>query len=425
MKGEIREVNVPDKEITGNINSDLERIFYWGQNDFQPVKNRCSVSVGDVVDYFGRYFVVRGSGWMEISASKLKELQAIVADPIERRKHSMDYYFDANENDNEIKNNKETKKMSNFNLSGYLKNIFSSKKKDKEQGDQIETKLVEKNKGINEPEELTEKMLEKDRKDTEETTIEKKLDKVRSGSNEMLVEGQLNKSKSTIVKHRNAETAKGNINKLEEKRLSGETMESEKQEPSSVVDKPRRFYENKSQDGLKLAKSIKIAQIADTFDIDSVDALDRPAGYEEKLSPETWKEISKIDKQVQQMEDEESIGMREKAKRDALKDPEALDSINHPDVLNSIFTEEIIGRDDSSGTTIEERQIYLDLKDADNEILEIFMENGNIDKNILKQAVIKFINLNHIEDVVDEDSLSIEINNEDLSGSATYIVPVK
>jgi len=46
--GKIRTVNVPDEEMTGIIEQDLELVFKYGQNDFQP-KPISSVSVDDVV----------------------------------------------------------------------------------------------------------------------------------------------------------------------------------------------------------------------------------------------------------------------------------------------------------------------------------------------------------------------------------------
>jgi hypothetical protein len=47
MDGKIREVNVPDQELAPNDHiQNLEKVFYYGQNDFQPVADRCSVSVG-------------------------------------------------------------------------------------------------------------------------------------------------------------------------------------------------------------------------------------------------------------------------------------------------------------------------------------------------------------------------------------------
>ena len=305
---------------------------------------------------------------------------------------------------------------SKFNLGGYLKNVFAKKKKN-DLPEQIETKLIEKNKNEEEPQELTEKLLKKDRTETEETLIEKKLEKVRAGSQEMLVEGQLNKSKSSIVTHRNVDTARGNINKLEEQRLKGETMESEKYESASEIYKPKRFWKNKSPDGLKLAKNIKIAQAVLNYDINTVDNLPRETvDFRERLSPGALMKIHEMDQQVKQMEEEESPEQRQKVIEDIINDPET---------LSEIFSETVIGQDDSSGTKLEERKIIFDLKNPDGEIKDVFRKDkDNIDKNILKKAIIKFINLNHTNDIVGEDALSIDFDKANIAGSATYIIPV-
>ena len=44
-----RFVDVPDDEVTSCHEELLELVFHFGQNDFQPVSNRPSVSVGDIV----------------------------------------------------------------------------------------------------------------------------------------------------------------------------------------------------------------------------------------------------------------------------------------------------------------------------------------------------------------------------------------
>jgi len=68
QKGEdlkIRKIDVPDKDLTGNSNVDLETIFYWGQNDVQS--RECpSLSVGDVIHYKEKRFVVTGVGFQEL-----------------------------------------------------------------------------------------------------------------------------------------------------------------------------------------------------------------------------------------------------------------------------------------------------------------------------------------------------------------------
>ena len=64
--GAIREVDVPEREIKEKSDEEiLERIFHWGQNDFQP-RQLPSVSVGDVVRMKGKRFMVVAVGFKEI-----------------------------------------------------------------------------------------------------------------------------------------------------------------------------------------------------------------------------------------------------------------------------------------------------------------------------------------------------------------------
>lgn len=49
----IREVKVPDNHwegCEGITDAQLEVVFHYGQNDFQPVPACCSVSMGDVIE---------------------------------------------------------------------------------------------------------------------------------------------------------------------------------------------------------------------------------------------------------------------------------------------------------------------------------------------------------------------------------------
>ena len=57
--GIVRNVEVPDEELIGTRADRLERIFHWGQNIHQNVEGRCSVSVGDIVEYW----FPRGETW--------------------------------------------------------------------------------------------------------------------------------------------------------------------------------------------------------------------------------------------------------------------------------------------------------------------------------------------------------------------------
>lgn len=44
----------------------LEEVFYWGQNDHQE-QDKPSVSMGDVAELWGRYWLCVSVGWKELS----------------------------------------------------------------------------------------------------------------------------------------------------------------------------------------------------------------------------------------------------------------------------------------------------------------------------------------------------------------------
>jgi len=69
----VRVVTVPDHELTGKPEHDLERIWYYGQNDFQPDPHHCSVSMADVAEYDGKLYVAASMGWKEIDAIQYLE----------------------------------------------------------------------------------------------------------------------------------------------------------------------------------------------------------------------------------------------------------------------------------------------------------------------------------------------------------------
>lgn len=72
--GRLRPVNVPNHELVNRTTEEvLERVYHWGQNDFQPVKECCSVSMGDVAMLQGRFWIVRACGWAEISPADLEK----------------------------------------------------------------------------------------------------------------------------------------------------------------------------------------------------------------------------------------------------------------------------------------------------------------------------------------------------------------
>ena len=65
--GATRIVTVPDASLTDDIDQNLEEIFRLGQNDFQNVPGRCSVSKGDIIHYYNERYIVNSVGFTKIS----------------------------------------------------------------------------------------------------------------------------------------------------------------------------------------------------------------------------------------------------------------------------------------------------------------------------------------------------------------------
>ena len=76
--GNIRHVIIPISEGIGQASESpywnnldthqkLDQIFYYGQNDFQPVPNHCSVSVGDIIRLEGKRYRVEATGFAEVA----------------------------------------------------------------------------------------------------------------------------------------------------------------------------------------------------------------------------------------------------------------------------------------------------------------------------------------------------------------------
>jgi len=77
-----RQVVVPDNELNGIAEHDLEKIFFYGQNDFQP-QQVYSVSVGDVAQYGGELYMVVAMGFHKITEEQYNEMQTL---PLEKRR---------------------------------------------------------------------------------------------------------------------------------------------------------------------------------------------------------------------------------------------------------------------------------------------------------------------------------------------------
>lgn len=77
---QLRPVYIRKELFTGNVEKDLELVFKYGQNDFQP--HTCpSVSVGDVVNWIDndsyRYFIVASFGFREMPEEELVEYKKV------------------------------------------------------------------------------------------------------------------------------------------------------------------------------------------------------------------------------------------------------------------------------------------------------------------------------------------------------------
>lgn len=66
-EGQIREVTIPEGE-----NATLDTIYYYGQNDFQPLEHP-SVSMGDVINFDNKKWLVAGIGFTEMTDDQYTE----------------------------------------------------------------------------------------------------------------------------------------------------------------------------------------------------------------------------------------------------------------------------------------------------------------------------------------------------------------
>ena len=145
----------------------------------------------------------------------------------------------------------------------------------KDVGDDHITRRLEREQHGNIPNEITDAQLDDYHFDVTEVLTEKQLEKVRSGSAETVTEKNLDDTKPKFsITFRNKESHTGDINKLEELRLSKKPTEDEKYEDASVVPPKLRWWEVKSPDGLKIAssdtKKKKLAQWESTVELDNL-----------------------------------------------------------------------------------------------------------------------------------------------------------
>lgn len=78
MPGKIRTVNVPKHKLQGTINQQLDQVFYYGQNDFQPQKLP-SVSAGDIIQFKGDRYLILTLGFKKLKpGEQITDLRKLI-----------------------------------------------------------------------------------------------------------------------------------------------------------------------------------------------------------------------------------------------------------------------------------------------------------------------------------------------------------
>ncbi len=72
----IRIVDIPDEEYDTAEKLSVP-VYYWGQNDFQPRPQRCSVSAGDVFPFKDKKHLFLSFGICQLSDTEYQEYRSI------------------------------------------------------------------------------------------------------------------------------------------------------------------------------------------------------------------------------------------------------------------------------------------------------------------------------------------------------------
>jgi len=144
------------------------------------------------------------------------------------------------------------------------------------------------------PNSITDKQLENYHFGVDDLTTEKLLEKTRTGAKDVVIEKSFDSKGLYGSNHRNSSTYDGNISKLEAKRVKEYNIEGEKYELASETPKGSRWWEIKSEDGLKIASKKrsamnKVAIWDDDDDDDDDDDYD--GGFEDLTFEEQIKAL--------------------------------------------------------------------------------------------------------------------------------------
>jgi hypothetical protein len=72
-RSKVRNVKIPEEYRLAKMGELLEMVFKYGQNCLQP-SNYYSVSVGDVVEIRGEYYMVMGQGWKKMTKEQFDNM---------------------------------------------------------------------------------------------------------------------------------------------------------------------------------------------------------------------------------------------------------------------------------------------------------------------------------------------------------------
>jgi hypothetical protein len=256
-------------------------------------------------------------------------------------------------------------------------------------GDAHITRRLEEEHHGNVPDVVTDEQLRSGHAETDDSSIEARLEKTRLGGADIVIEKNLSEAKDQFgSNHRDASTYEGDINKLEEKRIKDYNIEDEKYESASETPKAQRWWEVKSDDGLKVA-SIKTAQL-DDYTLRQMD-LDRDGDWDLDRA----EDLNDFD--VDDMEEEEVVPFADDFDIDDVNSSgsDLLNEISYKEVdvggtLTSVGVLEMTegaGVIDDPNDIQEELRAYMDSKD-----LHFSMDSfdfSQIDKGIITYSVVK------------------------------------
>lgn len=253
---------------------------------------------------------------------------------------------------------------------------------------------------------ITERQLDDRRVDEKNVIMEKLLDAKRTGSAEVIIERNLNESKGLFAPLRNEKTSAGNINKIEEKRLKGHAVESEKYEASSQIPKQKRWWESLkevSANSSNAVKTIKTAQSDGIVDEPSQVSTPRK---KRRLLDDSYGYKGGMDKDLTEFKPEDAFGLA--GKMEGAEDTAEVSNLDIP-----------VGQEESDDDTDDNDSVWLDEVNGYKETREpistmTFKFNFNPDK---------FVDLEDVRQAALDQVIKIKPNLEGKVSPMDFLSP--